>query len=81
MKKIIMDYCFLHQINKFGPIFFDFHAWVIKCHFGNFSEFSKIAKNGIFFYSLLYSNCDKKNPSADAWYLVFSHQLIQQNKH
>ena len=32
-------------MNTFGPkIFFDFHAWVKRCHFGNFSEFSKIAK-------------------------------------
>ena len=42
MKKIIMDYCLLHQMNTFGPKNFDFHAWVKKCHSGNFSEFSKI---------------------------------------
>ena len=29
--------------------FFDFHAWVKKCHFGNFSEFSKIAKMALFY--------------------------------
>ena len=41
MKKIIMDFCLLHQMNTIGPkFFFDFHAWVKKCHFGNFSEFS-----------------------------------------
>ena len=29
------------QINSFGPKKIDFHAWVKKCHFGSFSEFSK----------------------------------------
>ena len=29
-------------MNTFGSKFFDFHAWLKKCHFGNFSEFSKI---------------------------------------
>jgi hypothetical protein len=38
MKKIVMDYCFPLQMNTFGPKKFDFHAWVKKCHFGNFSE-------------------------------------------
>ena len=37
-----MDYCLLHQMNTFGPIFFDFHARVKKCHFGNFSEWAGI---------------------------------------
>ena len=49
MKKIIMDYCLLHQKNTFGPKKkFDFHAWVKKCHFGNFSELSKVAKMALF---------------------------------
>ena len=26
---------------------FDFHAWVKKCHFGNLSEFSKVAQSSI----------------------------------
>ena len=37
------------QIKAFGPKNFDFHAWVKKCHFGNFSEFSKIAKMALFY--------------------------------
>ena len=49
MKKIIMGYCLLHQMNTFGPKFFDFHAWVKKCHFRNFSGLSKIC---IFMYCL-----------------------------
>ena len=28
---------------------FDFHARLKKCHFGNFSEFSKIAKMALFY--------------------------------
>ena len=44
-----MDYCLLHQMNTFGPKFFDFHAWVKKCDFGNFSEFSKISKMALFY--------------------------------
>ena len=31
-----MDYCLQHQMNTFGQKIFDFHAWVKKCHFGNF---------------------------------------------
>ena len=42
MKKIIMDYCLLHQMNIFGPKILYFHARVKNCHFGNFSELSKI---------------------------------------
>ena len=49
MKKITMEYSLLHQMNIFGPKIFDFHAWVKKCHFGNFSEFSKIAKTALFY--------------------------------
>ena len=37
------------QIKAFCPKIFDFHAWVKKCHFGNFSEFSKIAKMALFY--------------------------------
>ena len=33
-----MDYCLPLQMNTFGPKKFELHAWVKKCHFGNFSE-------------------------------------------
>ena len=36
------------QIKSFGPQKIWFHAWAKKCHFGNFSEFSKIAKMALF---------------------------------
>ena len=49
MKKIIIDYCLLHQMNTFSPKIFDFYAWVKKCHFDNFSEFSKLAKMALFY--------------------------------
>ena len=29
----------MFQKNAFGPKNFNFHAWVQKCHFGNFSFF------------------------------------------
>ena len=37
------------QIKSFGPKNFDFHAWVKKCHFGNFWKFWKIAKMALFY--------------------------------
>ena len=32
-----------------APKNFDFHAWVKKCHFGNFWKFWKIAKMALFY--------------------------------
>ena len=36
--KITKDYSESLQMKSFGPKKFKFHAWVKKCHFGNFSE-------------------------------------------
>ena len=39
--------CQLHNASKdvFRPIFFfEFHVWVQKCNFGNFGDFSILAK-------------------------------------
>lgn len=30
---------------------------------------------------LLFSNCNNKNPNKEIWFVVFSHLLIQRNKH
>ena len=41
MKKTIMDYCLLHQMNTFGPKNFDFHAWVKKWIVRIFSKLAR----------------------------------------
>ena len=41
MKFFIMDYCLPLQISTFGPNFFDFHAWVKKCHISHSDKLPK----------------------------------------
>ena len=36
-------------MKSYGQKKFKFHPQVKKCHFGNFSEFSKIAKMALFY--------------------------------
>ena len=55
-------------MNTFGPNFFDFHAWVKKCHFGNLLEFSKVAQSSI--------PVPYKSPTAELLYNYFAWNLV-----
>ena len=48
MKKIIMDYCLLHQMNTFGPNFFWFSCTDKKLPFWQFFRIFKNCQNGTF---------------------------------
>ena len=48
MKKIIMDYCLLHQMNTFGPKFFWFSCMGKKVPFWQFFRIFKNCQNGTF---------------------------------
>ena len=52
---------------------FDFHAWVKKCHFGKFSEFSKIAKMALFYRCMKIKNFLDQKHSFD----VVNNSLLQ----
>ena len=41
------------RMNTFGPKIFDFHAWVKKGHFGNFSE-RLVCMKIVFFWSITF---------------------------
>ena len=65
MKKIIMDYCLLHQMNIFGPIFFWFSCIGKKVPFWQFLTILKNCQNGTFLP--MHENQKFFGPNAFIW--------------